>query len=622
MRRARFLATMLLVALCTTYPALGAKLSSEIEKRGVVMWEDTEFSQAAHVLDYETLKQKILSVQDKPCEMYFGRTVLKNPSTGFIGVITGALGVRVAMDHDVTPEEGGMNKAFFIKPADPDDWKRWIGYFKGEIDTNGSRDLATALVLRRKARIQKFQMFLEDKTGKSIEEITEADLGSVRNDINYKWLSNDIFEPATVILKPELAKVLWKNRMDTGPAFGPLPSLNLVTPEEVGGRQKTVKGCVVDSQGRFVVRRTDSVVLLSDLGDMFKIDDAIGRDSLGDVVGHELFHGIMADIYGVDSPGGPKSKSRMGHDAHVISDYSMGLSEGWAEFFEAWSGEDNEAFDNRGGKAKVTRFLLGRQVPIRRGLYTQADFEKYRRTKKTGRIKNGSQMEATEGLVAGILYAILTHDEISDPFELIIEAMYRDKPQTQTELVTAMMNRAASDREKRIIGLTFLYATKFATVSPEAWRLYQEMYTAKLAFVRGKNDGADEAESAALRQAFSQARAEYKEFVSGLEGQVLSGSLPLNANVGPELWMDGVLKKTVDGKEKEITYRFNLNTVTAGFLSAIGLGDQMAIAVVRARDAKGFCESEQDLRGVVPADAIELLTMMRKLYAQGLADQH
>ena len=622
MKRARFLATVLLVALCTTYPALGAKLSKEIAKRGVVMWEDTEFSQAAHVLDYGELKQRIIEVQDKPCEMYFGRTVLKNPSSGFMGVITGALGVKVAMDHDVTPEEGGMNKAFFIKPADPKEWKEWIGYFTGEKQTNGSEDLTTSLVLRRKARILKFQMYLEDETGKSIEEMTETDVSSLRNDPNYKWLSNDIFEPVTVILKPELAKILWKNRMDTGPAFGPLPSLNLVKPEEVGGRLKSVKGCVVDSKGRFVVRRTDSVVLLSDLGDMFVINEAIGKDSLGDVVGHELFHGIMADLYGVDSPGGPKSKSRMGHDAHVISDYSMGLSEGWAEFFEAWSGEDNEAFDNRGGKSKVTRFLLGRQVPIRRGLYTQADFEKYRRTKKTGRIKNGSQMEATEGLVAGVLYAILTHDEISDPFELIIEAMYRDKPQTQTELVTSMMNRAKSDREKRIIGLTFLYATKFATVSPEAWRLYQEMYKAKLAFVRGKNDGATEAEAAELRQAFSQARAEYKEFVSPLEGQVLSGQLALNANVGPELWMDGVLKKEVDGKEKEITYRFNLNTATAGFLSAIGFGDEMALAVVKARDAKGFCESEQDLRGVIPGEAIEMLTMMRKLYAQGLADKH
>ena len=474
--------------------------------------------------------------------------------------------------------------------------------------------LKTALLLRRKARVLKFQFWLEDVTGKAFDSVTEADVNGVKDDLNYRWLANDIFEPVTIILKPELAKVFFKNKVNTGPAFGPIPTLNLISKDEVEGRYKSVKGCILDKQGRFIVRRTDSVVLLSDIKGMFEIDNAIERDSLGDVIGHELFHGIMSDMMGSDAPGAAKSKSRMGHDAHVISDNSMAVSEGWAEFFEAWSGEDNAAFNNKGGKSKVTRFLLGRQVPIRRGLYTQADFEKYRSTKKTGRIKNGSQMEATEGLVAGVLYRILTHDKIANPFGIILEAMYRHKPQTQSELVQAMIDCSPDDRTRRIITLTFLHETKFATVSAEARRLYQEMYTAKLNFVRQKNDGVSDEKAEELRSAFSAARSDYKSFVSPLERDVLTGALALNANVGKELWMDGFIKVVRDGKEQDIAFRVNLNTVTKSLLSKI-MGNSfeadVASKIIDARDALGFVNSEKDLARYILADAVVFLRKLR-----------
>ena len=304
----------------------------------------------------------------------------------------------------------------------------------------------------------------------------------------------------------------------------------------------------------------------------------------------------------------------MGHDAHVVSDNSMAFSEGWAEFFEAWSGEDNEAFDNSGGKSKVTRFLIGRQVPVRRGLYTQADFEKYRSTKKTGKIKNGSQMEATEGLVAGVLYKILTHDDISQPFALILEAMYKHQPQTQTEMIQAMIDCAPDDKTRRIITLTFLHETKFATVSAEARRLYQEMYTAKLNFVRQKNDGATDEEAEDLRAAYSTARSEYKEFIAPLERDVLSGALPLNANIGPELWMDGSVKVERDGKEESIAYRINLNTVTLPLLSRVMGFPEIAKKVIDARDALGFFSSVDDLSRYISKESVYFLQTIRSQY--------
>jgi hypothetical protein len=619
MGRFRQIAVVMVLTVALVSPAIAAKLSKELKKREVVMWEHTDLGMGLKNISLSELKEKISEVADTPSEMAFGRTILSNPSSGLLGVVTGALGVRVAMQHDVTPEEGGMEQAFFTEPAERDEWQKWINYLEDTHSTQGGEDLTTALLLRRKARVLKFQFWLEDATGKAFNEITEADVNRVRDDLHFRWLANDIFEPVTVILKPQLAKVLFKNKVDTGPAFGPIPTLNLIAPHEVEGNYKSVAGCIVDKKGRFVVRRTDSVVLLSDIKGMLMIEDTINRDSLGDIVGHELFHGIMSDLMGMNAPGGMKSKSKMGHDAHVVSDNSMAVSEGWAEFFEAWSGEDNDAFDNRGGKSKVTRFLIGRQVPIRRGLYTQADFEKYRSTKKTGKIKNGSQMEATEGLVAGVLYKILIHEDIADPFALILEAMYRRQPQTQSELVQAMIDCSPDDRTRRIITLTFLYETKFATVSAEAHRLYQEMYTAKLNFVRGKNNDVSDLEAEELRSLFSEARAQYKDFVSSLERQVLSGELALNANVGPELWMDGAVKVVRDGKEESIGYRINLNTVTKPFLSRICAGyvePEYVKRVIEVRDAKGYFESMEDLERHLPLNPYSFLFGLRANFLQ------
>jgi len=611
---------VLILVLLVTFisPTMAAKLSKELARREVVMWEHTDLGMNLNNLTFDQLKSKISEVSNVPCELVFGRTVLSNPTSGLLGVVTGALGVRVAMQQDVAPEEGGMEQAFFTHPVERKEWKTWIDYLEDVNSTDGGEDFKTALLLRRKGRILKFHFWVEDTTGKSFDTVSESDVASLRNDIHYRWLANDIFEPVTVILKPELAKVLFKNKVDTGPAFGPIPTLNLISEDEVDGSHKSVKGCIVDAQGRFIVRRTDSVVLLSDIKDMFEIDNAIERDSLGDVIGHELFHGIMSDMMGMDAPGGANSKSKMGHDAHVVSDNSMAISEGWAEFFEAWSGIDNEAFNNRGGKSKVTRFLLGRQVPIRRGLYTQADFEKYRSTKKTGQIKNGSQMEATEGLVAGVLYKILSHDDISDPFAIILEAMYRHKPQTQTAMIQAMADCSPDDNTRRIIILTFLHETKFATVSSEARTLYQEMYTAKLNFVRQKNNGVSDEEAEALKAAFSAARADYKEFISPLERQVLSSELALDTNVGPELWMDGTLTFTRDGKEQSYDYRVNLNTVTSSLLFKIlaehfddNFAKTSTVEIIRARDAVGFFSSEQDLSRYVSKNIVDLFVGLR-----------
>ena len=120
-----------------------------------------------------------------------------------------------------------------------------------------------------------------------------------------------------------------------------------------------------------------------------------------------------------------------------------------------------------------------------------------------------------------------------------------------------------------------------------------------------------DSEAEELRGAYSAARKDYKGFVSTLERDVLTGDLALNANVGPELWMDGMLKIMRDGKEKEIAYRINLNTVTPSFLSRIMGSVEVATKVVDARDALGFVHSEKDLARYISAEAVAFLREVR-----------
>ena len=107
----------------------------------------------------------------------------------------------------------------------------------------------------------------------------------------------------------------------------------------------------------------------------------------------------------------------------------------------------------------------------------------------------------------------------------------------------------------------------------------------------------------------------YKDFVSSLERDVLTGALALNANIGPELWMDGALKVVRDGKEKSISYRINLNTVTLSLLSRIMGSAEVATKVIDARDALGFVSSVNDLSRYVSDEAISFLMAIQRQFA-------
>ena len=569
------------------------EFASALSEKGHIFWQQTTLSNKLLESSAADLVQKIEQASNEPCSIDFCRTVLKDhPSK---------LAVEVAMDMAIELEENGKPFAIVTRPVKAEKYSTWIDYLSGKSGSHGSRDFQTALLLRRQARIIKFNIYLKQRVGVTYEQLTDEHLIQLKADETFGWLLNDIFEPVTIVLEPELKKKLGVSLSQPGPSFCRYAAVNLLA-----GQGEL--GCLAES-GKLVLRHTDSCLFLGNVKDTLTVEQAIENDSLGDIMGHEIFHSIMFDMMSDKAPGKQRSLSKVGHDAHVTSDYSLALSEGWAELFEAWSGIDNDAFDNRGGSSTVTRFILGRQSPIRRNKYVQADFEKFRNTKKRGKIKTGSQMVATEGLVAGLLYVVLTHEKIENSFALLLEAMYLHQPQNLCEMFEALINCAQDDETRRILYLTFLHNTKFSTVSAEARSLYQEAFKAKLDYFEGKNNGADESEVSSLEQERQSTKERYYEFIEPIIEQVLAGKLPLDECLGREIWLD------LRDEDDRLQARRNLNTISASDLVMFDISGTGAQLIIETRDKLGSITSLDELRGLRQVDKERLQSLIEEFEA-------
>lgn len=562
-----------------------------VQARDVAVIEPSVRGAPFASLPWEQMVSRIQAVKGTPLGLTIGR-------------LMGQMGM------EVEPEEAGLPQAMMVAPTSDPRWDTWRKYLDGTVQTEGTKDLQATLSLRRDARILKLKLYLEAKTGRSITQLTDAEVAPLReNDPNYGWLAADIFEPLTLVFAdPEDAP-------QTGPAHAPLPMLNLLPAEQVPGAESVHGVAAQPDGGPLLAMRSDSVMFLQDIEGVLDIDKGIVEDTIGDVLVHELFHGIQSDMTGLHPLTRP-SKSMKGHDAHMVTDRYLAFAEGWAEMSEAWFGEDNAAFDNQGGASAMNPFLLARQKPIRHNLYAQENFQKYVVTKsgrRLARIKNGAQMEAAEGLVAHVLYALMTHEKIERPFELALTTMYEVNPLSLSHFVTEMAKRAKSETERKSILLTHAHATRFATVSAEARVKYQAYYAARLGWLAAKNAEADEATVAAARDQLEQAKAAYGKITQDLSARLLSGALALDAAVGPEMWIEGLL----DGMQP---FRFDLNTIEPGEMLQLGFSRDAVRNLLRVRDAQGPLESIDVLRISFSDQDYAMLAEMREAGRQGMLD--
>jgi len=322
----------------------------------------------------------------------------------------------------------------------------------------------------------------------------------------------------------------------------------------------------------------------------------IANDTLDLAFLHENSHGIMYDLYGGRFAQIPRPSDN-GHDGPVISDRGLAWVEGWAEAFEALYGPANPLL--KAGRIDpaaygLAEFQLTRQDPVRREAYIwDADVPK-----RSGILKTGAQLIATEGVVAAVVYDLLTSRAIADPFGKLCVTMVSRHPMDVIELVRGFMSAYPADA--RTAARIFLENTRYATASNEARGLYHAYYQAKKAYVQKRIDA----------QAFAAARDAYVRHKEAVFARVMADPALLSANVGPDLWVTFPRKPAPAGKaaagcacaecrsaaaaaagapappEKGIPV--NLNTAKPAFLGRVGFTPEQAAEFAAARSAAGF----------------------------------
>lgn len=260
------------------------------------------------------------------------------------------------------------------------------------------------------------------------------------------------------------------------------------------------------------------------------LDVLMQNDYLALALAHESGHQVMWDRYGSKSFPRNRSLSKSGHDVHQITDPHLAFSEGWAEAFEAIVGDFLEAAGQMPkAQAPSIKLLMQRRHDlIERDRYIYEDH-----LKKTGHMKSGMQMVATEGVAAFLIYQtyanrIFKAQGQPAAYGAVLDTLAKHKPQDLLAFWYATMQDVPELREKLV--RIWCEGTRYGTITPDAGTRYYEMWAAAQASAKlpkghpGKADAyaVEKQWTAWKEQLFTAARASGK-----LDGALAPGLDPL-----------------------------------------------------------------------------------------------
>lgn len=315
----------------------------------------------------------------------------------------------------------------------------------------------------------------------------------------------------------------------------------------------------------------NSVIFVEDTPGFLDVADSIANDTFDLVMAHENAHGIMIDMYGSRMKDlDMKKRSNYGHDSPVISDRNLAYIEGWAEAFEALYGPANPLLKLREAERKkyrLSEFLFTRQDPVRRDAYV------WQTREKNGLLKNANQLIATEGVIAGQFYDILTSRALTDSFVKCVTLMYEYRPSDFVEFIKCWAKRYPEDQ--RTIYRIFLENTLYSTMSNDARQMYHNYYNAKLKFMKKQ---LAEAEFHVIKNKWYAFKEEL--FKRAIETGAIDSS------VGPDLWMK-ITRHPSDPGFK--TLHLNLASVSARSLGKImpDLTPADVDSIIKVRESAG-----------------------------------
>lgn len=350
--------------------------------------------------------------------------------------------------------------------------------------------------------------------------------------------------------------------------------------------------------------------------------DDIESSGIEEIFAHEFSH-LWLNLLGFDFN---MSKSNKFHTCTAITDAFIAFSEGFAEHLEivtkdlAYDHDWQNTFWDCG--YDVNAWLCLRDEQLRyyaainnRFIYHTAlpypeDYDTYNHLHfahitssafTPEKLKSGSQMMASEGVISSIFYQMYKHQLFKDTF--LKDAFYSQfginkndidpitnlylkiifafskidlrKLTLMTDFIQCYGEEFPSEKDE--LYDAFLGVTHYSTISQGAAEAFEKLYRI------GRRGEITE---------FKNALTHAEDLKKTLFESALSGDLPLDNTLSEELWIesDEYITPIPWNPEKEVKYRFNINTATQiDLLSLHGMTLEIAEKILKLRDSRhGF----------------------------------
>lgn len=378
--------------------------------------------------------------------------------------------------------------------------------------------------------------------------------------------------------------------------------------------------------------------------DLVVDDSSIEDGSFEEIFPHELAHVTLRSLFG-ERFEGPSVKM---HQSMSVTDYLTAFDEGYAEHFQpivrdsthnpalralgqAMTPVDLDLFwlsrmdgQLRTAGVKQNRFVHRKSIPL--SAYDKADPYLVFTDSETSpdflhdELKSGQEMMASEGVISTLFYRIVNDDSLRNTYR--DAAFYSDffsqrSPADIRSAITPYENvnlklfaamravaQSGSAHDPLLLAIVRQYATMFpdeadsiyhvllsttygATVSHEAANAFEKALQA------GRR-GDIENFRADSRAAFAA--------LSKIKSEVVKGSTPVDADIGPELWLLNSEFKIAPAywqEERTQPLTLNLNTAAEAELMTIrGIDLPLAQKIVAERRQRGYFKSIDELRQI------------------------
>ncbi len=282
-----------------------------------------------------------------------------------------------------------------------------------------------------------------------------------------------------------------------------------------------------DNDGRRI--RSDSLLVMAPMKigrSIMKPIDFYNQRYLAPLVAHELFHGLMGDLYGskmIEMKA--RSYSRNGHAADRVTDEFLAFIEGTAEAMELVALEEysNEVSDELIDSPDLTDELRSFIRGFKRKRLILAKHNKLGFTADgsilDGDLDSAEDMLKTEGVISSLTFRLLFKSGLINPFDKLFETMLRHKPLHYIDFLKKFVNDHPESRDTVI--RQFLESTRYVTVHKDAAKLYKRYYLAKKAWKQ---------KTGTLEKKQATAQSWY-EFKKGLFDRVRDREINIDANL-------------------------------------------------------------------------------------------